>query len=506
MHNAASRSPQRVNARASLLRNIAGNWIGVGADAVTGVVLTRIILHAVGDAPFGLWVLVSGLLGYYGLLDLGTRNGVIRYVARHNARGDFESLSSVVSTAVSGYVVIGLAVLVLTVMAAWQLDHLFTFHSAADLAAGRLLILILGTGAAIGFPLSAFGGALEGLQQFVRIGVVQATASVARAIMVVIALRLGYGIVAVGVITVACNVAAGIANAAYVVRRFPEVRIALSGVRRDTFATLAGFGVVTFWVAVSNRLRFESDSLVIGRMIGLEMVAVFAIGSKILSYGTEVVAAMAGVFTPALSHADALGDHDMVTRMTLTGNHLASLLAFPMTVVLFFFGKVLIALWVGARYELAYMVLLIIGVPMAVYMSQFGSTRMLYGVGRHKALAKILFFEGAANLVLSIVLARRFGILGVAWGTAIPLALTAFVILPWVSCQSLGSSLASYWAAAQLPALVTVAPLIALFGAMAMLRRNAGPVEAMAQLMVGAVLYAALVFRRFQKPPAAFAH
>src|SRR5258707_3476711 len=144
VHNAACRSRQRVNARASLLRNIAGNWIGVGADAVTGVVLTRIILHAVGDAPFGLWVLVSGLLGYYGLLDLGTRNGVIRYVARHNARKDFDNLSSVVSTAVAGYLAIGALVLVLSALAAWQLEHLFTFTDPVGLHDGRILVLTLG--------------------------------------------------------------------------------------------------------------------------------------------------------------------------------------------------------------------------------------------------------------------------------------------------------------------------------------------------------------------------
>jgi O-antigen/teichoic acid export membrane protein len=488
------------------LRNIAGTWLGIGADAVTGFLLTRIVLHAVGDASFGLWVLVSGLLGYYGLLDLGTRNAVIRFVARHNAQKDYDSLSSVVSTALATYFAIGVAVLVLALVFAWRLQDIFAFQSAQDLADGKRLVLILGAGAAIGFPLSAFGGVLEGMQQFVRIGVVQATATITRAFVVVLFLRLGYGIVAVGAITVLFNVVAGLVNAWYVLRHMPHVRLAFVGVRRETLVTLAGFGVVTFWVSIANRMRFESDSLVIGNLIGLQMVAVFAIGAKVLAYSTELVAAMASVFTPILSHADALGDRDLLIRMTYTGNYYASLLAFPITVVLLFFGKLMIALWVGPQYTLSYTVLAIIAIPMAMYVSQSGSTRMLYGRGLHKSLAKLLFFEGAANLVLSVLLARRFGIVGVAWGTAIPLLATSLVALPWLSCRALGTSMGSYWKAAQLPALLMVAPLAVLFGIIATLRPEPGVMEGLTELALGGCMYAAMTINKFRKPSVQLAH
>jgi O-antigen/teichoic acid export membrane protein len=484
----------------SLFRNIAGSWFGIGADAITGLILTRLILHAVGAESFGLWVLASGLLGYYGLLDMGTRNGIIRYVARHNAQKDFTSLSSVVSTALAGYLAIGAAVLVLSLSAAWRLDHLFAFHTARELYEGRVLVITLGVGAAVGFPLSAFGGTLEGLEQFVQIGVVQATASVTRAIAVVIALQLGYGIVAVGVLTVAFNVAAGLFNAVYVVRHVPQLTFARQGVRRDTLRTLAGFGLVTFWVAVANRLRFESDSFVIGRMIGLDMIAVFAIGARIIAYTTEVVAAMASVFTPALSSAHAVGDRERVASMTLTGNHLSSVLAFPFCAVLIFFGRQLISLWVGAQYEASYGVLVILCVPMSLYISQFGSTRMLYGVGQHRTLARILFAEGAANLALSIALAPRYGIRGVAMGTAIPLAATALVVLPMISCRAIGSSISRYWSTAQLPALVAVLPLVAFFALARTVWPEPGIMEALFQLAAGGALYAALVYRTFRKP------
>lgn len=492
--------------RSNLFQNIAGSSLGVVTDAVIGFFLTRIILHSVGDSSFGLWVLASGLLGYYGLLDLGTRNAVIRFVARHNAQKDYESLSSVVSTALAGYLALGALVLTLACVVAWQLDNLFAFTNSADLADGRELVLVLGVGAAIGFPMNAFGGTLEGMQQFVRIGIVQAGASVSRAIVVVMALRLGYGIVAVGVITVLFNVAAGCVNAAFVLRRFPELRLAFPHVKRSTLVTLASFGLVTFWIGVSNRLRFESDSLVIGNMLGLQMVAMFAIGSKIITYSSDFVTTIGSVFTPMLSHADAIGDRSMVTRMTLAGNKLESMIAFALAALLFFFGRLLIGLWVGPAYTQSYTIITILAIPMALFISHGGATRMLYGVGKHKPLAKMLLVEGVANIVLSVVLARRFGIIGVAWGTAIPLFITSVFGVPWLACRALGISYFAYWRAGQLPALVMVLPLVALFALFAVVLPKPTVGEAAVELVAGACLYAAITFKSFMQLRETFAH
>lgn len=483
--------------KSKLARNIAGNWLGIGADAVTGFILTRVILHSVGNASYGLWVVLSGLLGYYGLLDLGTRNAVIRYVARFNAQKDYDNLSRVISTALATYLCAGAAVLLIAGVAAWKLNGLLLITDPAELHDGRLLILVLGLGAAIGFPLSAFGGALEGMQQFVRIGVVQAVASVGRAITVLVFLHLGFGIVAVGIITVAFNLAAALVNAVFLWRHFPMVRFAVSYVRRDTLMLLAGFGVVTFWIGIANRLRFDSDSFVIGKLLGLELVAIFAIASKVLAYGTEVVAAMSSVFTPLLSHADAVGDKELVRSGTLRANYYAALLALPIGAALLLFGKLLIELWVGAEYRSSYPLLAILVVPMTLYVSQGGTSRMMYAVGAHKLLARIVFYEALANLALSIALAHRFGLTGVAWGTSIPLFITSMIALPWCAKRLLGIGFVEYWKSSCVRALLLTTPTLILWIAFRWLAPAANLGVSLAILGLGGGLYAAMTFRQF---------
>ena len=48
------------------------------------------MLHALGTARYGIWILTSSIIGYYGLLDLGFRAGVTQYLTRYLAVGDYQ--------------------------------------------------------------------------------------------------------------------------------------------------------------------------------------------------------------------------------------------------------------------------------------------------------------------------------------------------------------------------------------------------------------------------------
>jgi O-antigen/teichoic acid export membrane protein len=68
---------------------------------------------------------------------------------------------------------------------------------------------------------------------------------------------------------------------------------------------------------------------------------------------------------------------------------------------------------------------------------------VLLGLGRPRVPTLVFLATGVLNLVLSIALAGRLGLVGVALGTAIPNVLFAGVILV-IACRELGISLSHY--------------------------------------------------------------
>ena len=78
---------------------------------------------------------------------------------------------------------------------------------------------------------------------------------------------------------------------------------------------------------------------------------------------------------------------------------------------------------------MSYQVLLVLLLPFTIELIQSLAVNLIYGMGQHHRLTTLNGLEGLANLVLSIVLVRQFGLLGVALGTGIPLIVTQLVFV-----------------------------------------------------------------------------
>ena len=79
---------------------------------------------------------------------------------------------------------------------------------------------------------------------------------------------------------------------------------------------------------------------------------------------------------------------------------------------------------------------------------------ILLGTGRHRLVAFVSLGEAVANLLLSVVLVRRYGLLGVAVGTGIPVVIANLFILAPAACRQLGVRVGDFARA------VAVAPLV----------------------------------------------
>lgn len=475
-----------------LFKNVSASWLGLGTDAITGFILTPIMVHHLGTAYFGLWVLVSAFGGYYGLLDFGTRNAIVRFVARHHATDDRDSMLKSLSSAMAGYLLIALIAAVITGLVAWQVEHLFNM-APKRIPPARLLILIFGLGTAVNFPLSVYGGVLEGLQKFSWIGTVQAAGSIVKTILVIIYLERGYGVVTVGLITILCNLATYVVYAFVAHKVLPYLKIALRHFDRVSMRSLTGFGLVTFWIGIANRLRFQSDSLVIGSLLSVRYIAVFAISSKLVMYSTEAVAAIAGVFTPMFSQFHAQNRQAELHAALHRGNLFSALVAFPIAAALFFLGADFIELWVGKGFSESYPILIVLSIPMCLYFAQGSSSGLLYGIAKHHLLAKVLLCEALLNLALSIFLAKRIGLIGVAIGTAIPLSITAVFFLPWHICNTVEMRLRDYLSSFIVPAIST-APLCLTWYLLEKMFVGSRFVDVAFEFLVGTAIYCAIAW------------
>jgi O-antigen/teichoic acid export membrane protein len=450
----------RKNEKRQILKNVGSSWSALAINVAVGIFLSPFILHRLGDAAFGVWVVIFSVTGYYGLFDLGIRSSIIRYVSKHTATGDHEKLTAFVNTALFSYTSIGVVSMALTALLSSSVEHLFKIppemHSQA-----RLLLLMVGASVSLGFPLGVFGGMLEGLSRFYILNWTSIGATLVRAALIVYFLNRGYGLLTVALITVALPVLSSILRGIIVLRLCP-VPLGLRHFDRASFRDMANYGGTTLLVMVAVRLRFRTDAIVLGTMMSTVAVTYFNIGSRIVDYAQEFVSSMAQVFVPMSSQSEATGNLDRVRKIYIAGNRACAFLILPITAILIILGKHIIRIWVGARYvPHSYPVLVIIIIPYALMLSQGAGARVLFGLGRHQTLAAIIVIEGIANLILSVALVPPLGIIGDAMGTAIPLSFTCLWFLPRHLRKQIGVPIGTFLRGAYtLPILLTL-PLVA---------------------------------------------
>lgn len=479
--------PVKMSLRANALKNVSSNWFGAAVTVTVGFFLSPFILHRLGDDAFGLWILVFSLTGYYGIFDFGIRSSIVKYVAEFEALGDRDRLTRVVNVSTFAYSSVALVLLVLTGLCALYVDRIFHL-SPPFVHTVRLLVLMAGSAVALGFPLSVFAGILEGRQKFYLINLAQAAATLLRAGLIIIALEHGRGLVTIVFITVALPL---LSYAVYAWKVMHDMHLEFGArfVDRATFRNMVRYSSFSFVSQFAFRLRFQSDAVIIGTMLSASAITYFSIGSKLVNYASMPLDGLAEIFTPMASHFDATRDQERLRKLFLVGNRFCALVLFPIGAVLFILGKSIIDVWVGGRYESSYVILVILLIPSILLGIQTSSRQLLYGMGRHQALAVVNVLEGVVNLVLSILLIRYWGIVGDALGTALPLMCTTLFFWPRYMCRLLGVPLKDFLKDAYLLPLVLSAPLVAVLLVLQHVFHAHNYVELALQLGAGGVTY-----------------
>jgi O-antigen/teichoic acid export membrane protein len=430
--------------RNSLLVSMMSNWTTMLLAVVVGFFLTSYIIRELGKTGFGIWILMSSLVGYYGILDLGVESAVTRYVARYASKKDYKSLNRVVSTALMLFCVIGFVIAILSVSFDAVLADFFDVEAALR-GDFQSLVVILGFSIAVSFPGNMLSAVIKAHERFFEANLVDIVTIVLRTALVIYLLEEGHGLVGLAYANLfSAAVMLGL-NFYYCHRLFPHIKLNFNHAHWATLGTLMAFGVGAATQEISSVLRFDLDSFVIGKWIGLEAVGLYGVAALLMRYYLQFISsATISVFTPRFSHIAGRGEYDKLLQIFLKSLVIGSFLSFALGSSLFILSQSFITIWAGSDFLEVLPILWLLCVAYAVTLAQSTSVAIMYALKKHQLFAVISLIEGVVNLSLSIYLAPKYGMLGVAWGTVIPMLFVKILLQPWYIAHIMHISLWTY--------------------------------------------------------------
>jgi O-antigen/teichoic acid export membrane protein len=430
-----------MTAPGSLARNVLSNWVVLATNVAYALVMTPLIVRTLGVERYGVWSFLNGFAAYSELLYLGLGSALVKFVAQRRAEHDVAGINRLASVVTSIYAALGLACLLVFSALSGLVPHIFAEPLPPDVArAASITCALLGVRLLLIFISSAFSGLLTGHDRFDLVNVVQFFSIVVRFVLTPVLLARGMDPLLTLAVLTAATVALellGLATVAFA--NVHGLKLAPTKPKWSEVRWLYGFGLQSFFIVLAVKLISYTDTTVIGITLGAPSVALYALPLQLVEYTRMFIGGFAAVFLPRVAMSLTQGDHEGVRQSYLRSARIAFFLAGWLGALLISLGPMFLDLWVGngfgdgAARVLVYLSIALMGqvlssqVPLAFYQ----------GLGLLAFPAAIMIVEAALNLGLSLWLAPRMGLDGVALATAIP-AIFSVSILPRFLCRRLG--------------------------------------------------------------------
>lgn len=427
----------REHRRPRFARNALANWIAFLFAALVGFFLSPFMVEHLGATGYGVWSLISGLLGYLALLDLGIRQAVNRYTARHHAAGEHAENSRIVSAALRLFTFLGLVAAALAVLLAFAAPLLFNIPPEL-VEDARTIVVVGGVTIALTLVNGVYGGVISGLERFDIQCALEVVVTSIRTAAIVAALLQGYGLVALALIHLGSSMLTFALQWGWVHRIYGELHVRLFDSLGPQIRTILSFSAALTVLYGLGRIIFFSDALVIGAFLPIEQVTFYAIAGSLCMYAREMSRALSYLMTPRVSALMSVGS-TVVGDLVVSVARIATLASGPIAVTFLLRGESFISLWMGPAYgPLSGEVLAVLAFAVWLDASRSIVFASLTGMALHRKVIPGAVFEAIFYLGLSVTLVQTLGIVGVAVATLVPCIVINLGYLPSVLSQASG--------------------------------------------------------------------
>ena len=433
-------------------RTITMDYLATISELLIGIFMLPFNTSHLGQSAYGLWVLTASITFYFSMLNLGYAESLVKFIAQYRAQRDLMRLNEIVSTMFFVFAGLGLLSYGIAIILAGNLES-FLNISAEQARTGRYLVLMISAYISLGFPFSVFGAIANGFQRKYLNGVIAITTAVLVAVVNVVILRLGYGLVELVACTTAIRLLSflGYRFTAYYV--FPGLRVSARYLRMSRLRELTGFSVYMLLIDVANKLNYATDVVVIGAFMSTAAVAVWAVAQRLTELTRRLTDQFSHTLFPVVVDSATVGDSERLRLVLLQGTRLTLAMVLPICAVLSLLAEKVVLLWVGPQFNGSVPIIRILALVIVVRVGTSTATTLLKGAGKHRMLTFSNLTIAITNLALSVILVGRYGLLGVALGTVIPLAVVCIFVLFPAACRCINVRVTTLLARGVWPAL-----------------------------------------------------
>lgn len=395
------------------------SYLSLFINNFLGLVYTPFLLSKLGQSEYGLYSLVTQIIGYLTVLDLGFGNAIVVYTAKYRAKGEKEKEARLNGMFIVIFCVIGLIAALIGVALYFNVEKLFGATMTADeLSKAKVMMLILTFNLAITFPFSVFSSIVTAYERFVFAKVRTIIRNLLMPIIMIPLLFMGYKSIAMVVVVTMLNMYILLSNTLYCFRKL-HIKIKFGKFDIKLLKEIFAYSFFIFLAVIVDKINWSADQFVLGAVSGTVAVSLYSVASQFNTIYLSFSNAINGLLLPKISKmvAKEESEEEISNLFIKTGRLQYIVMALVITGFVLF-GKQFIILWAGAEYTTSYYIACILMIPVTIPLIQNVGISILQAKNLHKFRSVLYALIAIANIALSIPLAKAYGGIGSAIGTA----------------------------------------------------------------------------------------
>lgn len=163
----------------------------------------------------------------------------------------------------------------------------------------------------------------------------------------------------------------------------------------------------------------SSDNLIISALNGLDAVGMVSNYVVVIDIISGLTTSIINAFIPSFGNAIAIESKERVKSLFKLYNFLTNWIYSVSTICLFSMLSPLIRVWVGNKYSLSYYVVACLVLNFYMYGMRMPPGNVANAAGLFAPNKYVALIQGIVNLIVSIILGRIIGVLGVFIGTIV---------------------------------------------------------------------------------------
>ncbi len=412
---------------------------------VVGLVYTPIMIRALGQNEYGLYQLVSSVVNYLNLMNLGFNGAYIRYYVLAKNKKDDKEVANVNGLFMKVFLIITFLCLCAGVILFFNIGVFGKHLSAADYVIARKLLIIMVLNLAISFPNSLYVAFMSANERFVYQKLVLIVVNIAIPILNIPLLYLGFGSVGVVSATLFLTIVRLILNMWYCHSRL-KMKINFGYFDKGIFKELLGYTFFIFLSDIVDQLNSNVDKFLLGRLTGTIAVAIYSVGFNLKNYYTTVSWIVPEMYVPEANRLAIEGSKEkeltnVFTKVGKFNNYLMLLVLSGFFLV----GRQFVTLWVGSEYDVSYYAALILMLSGYIPAVQTLGVNIQNAKNMHRTRSVVYFIVACINVVASIFLIKQWGVVGTCLGTLFATLLGHGLFMNYYYHCKIGLNIFKFW-------------------------------------------------------------